>query len=479
MMKENKNMSCIKATKKKRIEQENARVSKEEIRISEEQKRSEQESSRIKTEQERNSKEVERSSNEEKRSQQESERVQGEQTRISNEQNRGEAEQVRINNEEERKTNELNRIEAERQRQTKDSERDIKFGEWNKKIESLGNTPGELPEIPKIERATETTAGVVKLKGLSEEDDTAVSYNLYNKAITEKEQAINAKIEKQDIKLSAHDESIKSLGTKTDELTDKLDAKATKEDINTLTTDLSSKASKSHTHAITDVTNLETKLAEKASNNDLADVQANVDKKAEKEHTHTTADITDLETVLSSKASQDDIKNLTTQISSKASKEDIDKLSTELTEKVNSFSIAPATSKTAGIVRIDVDGENTAISKKSFDENVNTLYEAYSNTINDFNKIGLKADIEHTHSIADVTDLQTTLDKKLEAKDITELSTKISTNTAEIDNTKKIANANSKVYQHYQQHLTIRQTRLIWIIKQAKLTRILYQTLKG
>lgn len=89
----------------------------------------------------------------------------------------------------------MNRIEAEKQRQTKDSERDIKFGEWNKKIESLGNTPGELPEIPKIERATETTAGVVKLKSLSEEDDTAVSYNLYNKAITEKEQAINAKIE--------------------------------------------------------------------------------------------------------------------------------------------------------------------------------------------------------------------------------------------------------------------------------------------
>ena len=73
------------------------------------------------------------------------------------------------------------------------------------------------------------------------------------------------------------------------------------------------------------------------------------------------------------------------------------------------------------------------------------MSEAYSNTINDFNKNWLKkADIEHTHSIADVTDLQTTLDKKLEATDITELNTKVDTNTTEISNMKNIANSNSK-----------------------------------
>lgn len=427
------------SNEEKRIEQENARASKEELRISEEQKRSEQESSRIKADQERNSKEVERSSNEEKRSQQESERVQAEQTRISNEQNRGEAEQVRINNEEERKTNELNRIEAEKQRQTKDSERDIKFGEWNKKIESLGNTPGELPEIPKIERATETTAGVVKLKSLSEEDDTAVSYNLYNKAITEKEQAINAKIEKQDIKLSAYDESIKSLGTKTDELTNKLDTKATKEDINTLTNDLSSKASKSHTHAITDVTNLETKLAEKASNGDLADVRANVDKKADKKHTHTTADITDLETVLSSKASQDDIKNLTTQISTKASQDDINKLSTELTEKVNSFSITPATSTVAGIVRIDTDGETVAASKKTVDEINNSLNESDMELAKELNRKVDKNTVDEK-----MNNLELLYNNAVNGMftGLENLKSKISTNTTEIDSTKKIVNGN-------------------------------------
>lgn len=99
--------------------------------------------------------------------------------------------------------------------------------------------------------------------------------------------------------------------------------------------------------------------------------------------------------------------------------------------------IPTATSTVAGIVRIDVDGESTAVSKKSFDENVNALYEAYGGTLNDVNtmftetnvKIDAKADKKHTHLIADVTGLQTTLDKKLEQKDISTLKTQVDTNT--------------------------------------------------
>lgn len=72
---------------------------------------------------------------------------------------------------------------------------------------------------------------------------------------------------------------------------------------------------------------------------------------------HTTTDITDLETVLSTKAS----------------KEDVDKLSTELTEKVDNFKVEAATSKTAGIVKIDVDGEDTAVSKKTHDEDIKKI----------------------------------------------------------------------------------------------------------
>lgn len=566
------------------------------------------------------------------RQQAEEQRVVEETTRSSNEQARVQSEETRLTNEEQRKANEQERVKAEQQRSAKDTERDVTFKNWDAKIKALSGLPEEMPDIPVLEKATETKAGIVKLKGLSEEDDTAVSYNLYNKAITdissntdsklnEKEQAINAKIEEQGTKLSAHDKSIKlletkadsissqvtglstgidekitkhnadidskleqqnttvteklseqdskvdtklkeydanieknttgisdinaklseqdktiqgqdtkingineklsttdtdikslkdttqGLTTKADELTNKLDAKATKEDINTLTTDLSSKANKSHTHAITDITNLEITLAEKASNNDLANVQANVDKKADKKHTHTTADVTDLETVLSSKAS----------------KEDIDKLSTELTEKVNSFSVVPATSEKAGTVKIDIDGQDTAVSTKTYSDKISSIendlnskatkeefsqlnttiktkanqkdLDTLSNKMNSVitqeqvtgiqekvdtntksiadvkssldenveslstqlrNKIGKedisslqttlsgKADKSHKHTTSDITGLQTALDSKLEQKDISTLKTQVDTNTKDISGTKTIANANSK-----------------------------------
>ena len=84
-------------------------------------------------------------------------------------------------------------------------------------------------------------------------------------------------------------------------------------------------------------------------------------------------------------------------------------------------------------MRIDIDGESIAVSKKTHDEDINVLNEAYSNTINDFNKNWFKkADIEHKHSIADITDLQTVLDKKLEETDISELNTKVNANTKSI-----------------------------------------------
>lgn len=95
--------------------------------------------------------------------------------------------------------------------------------------------------------------------------------------------------------------------------------------------------------------------------------------------------------------------------------------------------IPTATSTVAGIVRIDVDGETVAVSKETFDVSINEISELRRSMIDDFNTIlEEKADTSHTHSIADVTDLQTTLDKKLEATDISELNTKVNANSKSI-----------------------------------------------
>lgn len=99
--------------------------------------------------------------------------------------------------------------------------------------------------------------------------------------------------------------------------------------------------------------------------------------------------------------------------------------------------IPTATSTVAGIVRIDVDGESTAVSKKTFDEYFNYMMESYSQTINSFNESwSEKANIEHTHSISDVTNLQTTLDNKADKTDVA-LKTDLNLKADKVDLEKK------------------------------------------
>lgn len=456
------------ANEEKRIEQENARVIKEEIRISEEQKRSEQESSRVKADQERNSKEVERSSNEEKRSQQESERVQeeqtrtsNEQTRTSNEQKREETEQARINAEEARKleeqkrsesensrvsqeqerqgnekerqkhestrveaednrnsqeeirktneekrnsdeedrenkettrvqseqervTNEQTRVtnektrqeqeetrqkqeeeraKAEQQRSTKDSERDIKFDEWNKKIESLSDF-----ENSKIPEATETVAGIVKLKGLSTEDDTAVSYKLYDKNNADISANIDSKIKQNNVLIT---EQLLERDSKVD----------------------------------TKLKEYESKILDNAIG--IGDVNSKIleqDKFIQAQDTKISGISEELSTTDSDiKSLKDTTQDLTTTAGNLA------KSNSELLEKVNSFSVAPATSKTAGIVKLDVDGQDTAVSTKTYTDKISSIEK----------NLNSKATNE------EVEQINTIIEAKASQKDLEALSSKL------------------------------------------------------
>lgn len=395
----NSNEEARKLEEQKRIENENSRVSQEKERQEHENTREENEKIRKISETVRDDNETKRKLEEDTRVQQELKRVEDEKTRTSSEQARVNEEQTRQSNEEERKKNELERIKAEQQRSAKDTERDVTFKSWDAKIKALSGLPEEMPDIPVLEKATETTAGIVKLKGLTEQDDTAVSYSLYNKDITEKEQAINAKIEEQGAKLLEQDKTIQGQDTKINGINEKLS-----------TTDTDIKDLKDTTQS------LSTKTDELSKN-------------------------------IESKASKEDIDTLTTQISTKASQDDINKLSTELTEKVNSFSVAPATSEKAGTVKIDVDGESTVVSKKTYLELIDSFIQM-DNTVRgklgvyefenlfrfkaDKSDLDKKSDIGHTHLIADITNLQTTLDKKLEATDISELDTKVNANAKSI-----------------------------------------------
>lgn len=149
--------------------------------------------------------------------------------------------------------------------------------------------------------------------------------------------------------------------------------------------------------------------------------------------------------------------------------------------------IPTATSTVAGIVRIDVDGETVAISEKTYLEDAGrlmTLYEEFTNSMieklhlsnTNFNEqLNLKADKKTVdESVNGLTErfneFDTVVGQQLELKAdkkdvdsniknleqifnnatggmysmVDEVRSKITTNTTEIDNTKKIANANSK-----------------------------------
>lgn len=75
--------------------------------------------------------------------------------------------------------------------------------------------------------------------------------------------------------------------------------------------------------------------------------------------------------------------------------------------------IPTATSTVAGIVRIDVDGESMAVSKKTHDETmikVGNTYKYFEDNLNNIREN--KADIEHTHKIENINHLQEALDNK-------------------------------------------------------------------
>lgn len=88
--------------------------------------------------------------------------------------------------------------------------------------------------------------------------------------------------------------------------------------------------------------------------------------------------------------------------------------------------IPTATSTVAGIVRIDVDGESTAISKKSFDQVTNEIMEEYSRFNNDVNKV--------LQEKADKTDVAKLKEKLSEKADVTYIDSKIEQSEDTISN---------------------------------------------
>lgn len=202
---------------------------------------------------------------------------------------------------------------------------------------------------------------------------------------------------------------------------------------------LSSKADSSHTHAISDVTNLQTSLDAKQDDVTAGDglsftgstlnaevTQAELDGKAASSHTHTLSDITDSGTAapLNVAASGD-------AASGEVVKGDDSRLTDARTPSSHTHAISEVTN-----LQTSLDG------KASSTHNHDSSYAASS----------------HTHAISEVTNLQSSLDGKASsthnhdssyaaanhthtASEITDFDTEVANNSAVAANTAKVSNA--------------------------------------
>lgn len=109
--------------------------------------------------------------------------------------------------------------------------------------------------------------------------------------------------------------------------------------------------------------------------------------------------------------------------------------------------IPTATSTVAGIVRIDIDGESTAVSKKTHDEDIEALSGAYGEVANDLYN---KADKIHFHEIENISHLQGTLDSKANRLNVENLEMEVANFKTDVTalNNKLDEKANASDLQH-------------------------------
>lgn len=182
------------------------------------------------------------------------------------------------------------------------------------------------------------------------------------------------------------------------------------DDVTDLQLTLDGKADSSHGHALGDVTGLISALADKAALvhvhaiSNVIGLQDALDDKSDLGHVHSLSDVTGLESALYGKAETvhfhwyEDVGGLTDALATKA---DIEYVDTAVSNLVAS---APGA----------LDTLNELSAALGDDPN-------FATTIT--TALAGKADVSHTHVIADVTGLQTTLDEKVDLVTLAEVAT--------------------------------------------------------
>ncbi len=452
------------STENARVEAEKKRVSAENTRASQEKTRQSNESTRQSNETARQQKESTRESNETQRQAEESTRKSDEQKRITAETSRNSSETKRDNAEKIRVENENKRVSAENKR----SENDTKYSK-NEQQRQTNESTRQSQEKQRVEAEKQRQ---------SQENTRKQSEDTRNSQEKTRQSQEQSRVDAESKRTTSETTREESEQTRSTKETERQNAEQTRQ-------------SNEDTRQQQESDRVEAEKQRAKAESDRAGKFAGWDKTMSgviPTATSTVAGIVridvDGESIAVSKKTFDVsideiielrrsmIDDFNRALTEKAEATDVQKL----TEKVDNFKVEAATSTTAGIVKIDVDGESTAVSKKSFDENVSALYEAYSGTLNDINamhtetniKINAKADKKHTHKIADVDGLQNTLDNherifNSNIGSISDLSDKLqfkasTDSVAELK--KKVDEKANKTHKHSIADITNLQTKL-------------------
>ena len=184
------------------------------------------------------------------------------------------------------------------------------------------------------------------------------------------------------------------------------------------------KASNVHTHAISDVTNLDIALGGKANTthnhviSDVTNLSNTLSGKADSVHSHSISDITNLSSELSGKAnavhthSISDISNLSNSLSEKAnavhthSISDVTGLSNALSDKANvshTHTVLDIANLTATVEELNIlDGATITTAELNYLDGV---------TSNVQSQIDSKASSSHTHSISDIANITASVEE--------------------------------------------------------------------
>lgn len=424
---------------KKRVSAEDVRTSNESTRQSNEQQRQSNENTRQQNESTRQSNEQQRQAEESTRKSDEQKRITAETTRNSEESKRDNAEKIRIDNENKR-------ISAENKR----SENDVSYNKNEQQRQSQESTrqtqEEQRVEAEKLRQSQETAR--------TQSEDTR---NSQEKTRQTQEQS---RIDAESKRATSEATREQSEQTRSTNETERQNAEQTRQ-------------SNEKTRQQQESSRVEAEKKRAAAESDRAGKFAGWDKTMQgviPTATSTVAGIVridvDGETVAASKKTVDenvnalyeaysgtlnDVNRMFTEtnvkIDAKADKTDVDGLK----EKVDNFKVEAATSTTAGIVKIDVDGESTAVSKKSFDETTNGIMEEYSRFNNDMNEmlrekadkadLDKKADKMHGHSMADIGFLKENLDNKADKKHTHKIAD-VEGLQSTLDNHERIFNSN-------------------------------------